>query len=78
MKLASQELDRVGGVTGLAWRAGEGALWTARHPLEAAMATVGMAADTGKAVYEQAVWVGDLLVTIGEEVFAGPADRGEE
>lgn len=41
------------------------------------MATVGMAADTGKAVYEQAVWMSDLLVTIGEEVFAGPVDAGD-
>lgn len=64
----------MGGITGLACQAGEGALWTASHPVEAAMATVGLAADTGKAVYEQALWVKDLLATIGEEVFAGPAD----
>ncbi|CAM9347191.1 unnamed protein product [Scytosiphon promiscuus] len=78
LRLASQELNRVGGVTGLARRAGEGALWTAWHPLEAAMATIGVAADTSKAVYEQAVWMGDLLVTIGEEVFAGPVEAGQE
>lgn len=76
MRLASQELNRVGGVTGLACQAGEGALWTARHPIEAAMATVGMAADTGKAVYEQALWLGDLLATVGEEMFAGPPPSG--
>ncbi|CAM9306919.1 unnamed protein product [Ectocarpus fasciculatus] len=70
LRLASQELDRAGGVTGLACRAGEGALWTARHPVEAAMATVGMAADAASAAYEQAVWVGDLLATVGEEVFS--------
>lgn len=34
------------------------------------MATVGMAADTGKAVFEQALWWGDLLATVREEVFA--------
>ncbi|CAB1109564.1 unnamed protein product [Ectocarpus sp. CCAP 1310/34] len=74
LRLASQELDRAGGVTGLACRAGEGALWTARHPVEAAMATVGMAADAASAAYEQAVWVGDLLATVREEVFPGPAE----
>lgn len=66
----------MGGVTGLACQAGEGALWTARHPIEAAMATVGMAADTSKAVYEQALWLGDLLATLGEEMFAGPPAGG--
>lgn len=74
LRLASQELDRAGGVTGLACRAGEGALWTAKHPVEAAMATVAMAADAASAAYEQAVWVGDLLATVGEEVFSGPAE----
>lgn len=74
LRLASQELDRAGGVTGLACRAGEGALWTARHPVEAAMATVGMAADAASAAYEQAVWVGDLLATVGEEVFSGSVE----
>ncbi|CAM9548841.1 unnamed protein product [Ectocarpus sp. 6 AP-2014] len=74
LRLASQELDRAGGVTGLACRAGEGALWTARHPVEAAMATVGMAADAASAAYEQAVWVGDLLATVREEVFSRPAE----
>ncbi len=64
----------MGGITGLACQAGEGALWTASHPVEAAVATVGLAADTGKAVYEQALWVKDLLATIGEEVLAGPAE----
>lgn len=67
----------MGGVTGLACQVGEGAVWTARHPIEAAMATVGMAADTGKAVYERALWVGDLLAAFGEEMFAGPADAGD-
>lgn len=64
----------MGGVTGLASRAGEGALWMARHPVEAAMATVAMAADAASAAYEQAVWVGDLLATVGEEVFSGPVE----
>lgn len=67
----------MGGVTGLACQAGEGVLWTARHPVEAAMVTVGMAADTGKAVYERALWVGDLLAAFGEEMFAGPADASD-
>lgn len=38
------------------------------------MATVGMVADTGKTVYDRAMWVGDLLAAFGEEMFAGPAD----
>lgn len=76
LRLATQELNRVGGVTGLACHVGEGAVWTARHPIEAAMATVGMAADTGKAVYDRALWVGDLLASFGEEMFAGPPDAG--
>lgn len=67
----------MGGVTGLACQAGEGALWTASHPIEAAMATVGMAADTGKAVYDRALWVGDLLAAFGEEMFAGPAGTSD-
>lgn len=36
------------------------------------MATVGVAADTGKAAYEHALWFGDLLAAVREEAFAGP------
>eukprot|EP00903_Cladosiphon_okamuranus_P018077 g16636.t1 len=77
LRLATQELNRLGGLTGLACQVGEGAVWTARHPIDAAMVTVGVAADTGKAVYERALWVGDLLAAFGEEMFAGPADAGD-
>eukprot|EP00752_Nemacystus_decipiens_P006362 g5736.t1 len=77
LRLATQELNRVGGVSGLACQVGEGAVWTARHPIEAAMVTVGMAADAGKAVYERTLWVGDLFAAFGEEMFAGPADASE-
>lgn len=72
LRLASKELERVGGVTGLVWLAGEGVLWTAWHPIEATMTGVGLVADAGRSLYDRALWVGDLLATVREETFAGP------
>ena len=71
VRLASRELDRVGGVSGLACLAGEAALWSAVHPIEATKMGIQMAGNTGKLVYEQAMWMGDLFATVGEEMFAG-------
>lgn len=71
LRLASRELHRVGGVSGLVCLAGGGALWSAVHPIEATKIGVQIAGDASKMVYQQAMWVGDLFATIGEEVFAG-------
>lgn len=61
LRLASQELDRIGGVPGLACQAKDGALWTAGHPIEATMMGTGLAIDLGRAVYRQTVWAGGLV-----------------
>lgn len=74
LRFAGHELHRVGGVTGLVCLAGEGALWTAVHPLEATMAGVELAADFGKEVFGRAVWVVDLLAVFKDEAFAGSAE----
>lgn len=71
VRLASRELDRVGGLSGLACLAGGAALWSAVHPIEATKTGIQVAGNTGKLVYEQAMWMGDLFATIGEEMFAG-------
>ncbi|CAM9865705.1 unnamed protein product [Pylaiella littoralis] len=57
VRVASEELDRAGGLTGAALQAGQGALWTARHPIDA----IGMAADTGRMIYGLELSLGDLL-----------------
>ncbi|CAM9536340.1 unnamed protein product, partial [Sphacelaria rigidula] len=68
LRLARRELDRVGGPAGLTCSMAEGACWTATHPIEAAVTGVGLAGAASKAVYEQALWVVDLLATVREEV----------
>lgn len=71
LRLAGRELERVGGVGGLAIRAGEGAMWTAGHPIEATMKGARLAVDAGKAMCHSAVWVVDFLASVREEVFSG-------
>lgn len=66
----------MGGATGVVCAVGEGALWTAIHPIEATVASIGLASQAGKAAYGQAVWMGDLLATVGDELFAGRDDPG--
>lgn len=61
----------MGGVGGLAIRAGEGALWTVGHPIEATMTGAKLAVDAGRALCHSAVWLGDFLASVREEVFAG-------
>lgn len=68
LRFARRELDRVGGPTGLACRAAEGACWTATHPIEAAVTSVGLASEAGKAAYGQVLWLADLLASVSEEV----------
>lgn len=67
-RLANRELDRVGGASGLACKAAEGACWTATHPVEATAAGVGIANEAGKAAYGQALWMVDLLATVRDEM----------
>lgn len=76
LRFASQELNRVGGVTGLTCRAGEGALWTVVHPIDATMMGVGIAGTAGRFMIDKALWVGDLAATIYDEAFSGHVDAG--
>ena len=70
-KLAKRELERVGGVIGLALGAGKAALWTAGHPIEATKRGAGLVVEAGRAVCHAAVWLGGVLATVRDGVFAG-------